>query len=110
LFFTNLSAFSAEESENIVLIRDAEKALKFVKNNSFQLEVIHLDYHLNHDYFTGQSIFEYLLCLMDDDKCPKLKTIYLHSSDKEKNQEIIDTYKEIYEGYDISVINNFCEQ
>jgi hypothetical protein len=47
---------------------------------------------------------------MDDDKCPKLKTIYLHSSDKEKNQEIIDTYKEIYEGYDISVINNFCEQ
>lgn len=101
---------SKKESENIVLIRDAEEAIKFFKDNASQLEIVHLDYHLGHYYFTGQTLFEYLLCLSDDENTPNLKTIYLHSSDAEKSQEMIDTFGEMFEDNGISVIKNSCEQ
>ncbi len=101
-----------EQSEGIVWLKTWWEAKRFLIENSKEVEVIHFDNYMDEPELTGQDLF-YMVAgdsmWGDGSKWPKLKQIYLHSSDTDLVNCMLDTCKEQLENVGIELIGNSLE-
>lgn len=70
-----------ELSDGIIWMKEWWEAKNFVLKNAGEIEVIHFDHFMPPARKTGSDIFHMVVSKARRGKFPKLKQIYVHSSD-----------------------------
>lgn len=98
---------STEDAEGIIWLKEWWEARNFVLNNSLELEVIHFDNFLGDpQHRTGADILSSVMYRLGRNKFPKLKQIYLHSSDESVVHKLYEQYNERCLANGIELIKN----
>jgi hypothetical protein len=103
---------NAEQAEGIVWIKEWWEAKRFLIENAATLEVIHFDHYMDEPTLTGKDLFFMVAgdCMWGDkEEWKNLKQIYLHSSDSDMVEEMIEDYQEELAKAGVELINNSQE-
>lgn len=101
-----------EQADGIVWIKEWWEAKRFLIENADTLEVIHFDHYMDEPTLTGKDLFFMVAgdCMWGDKEVWKnLKQIYLHSSDSDMVEEMVETYSEELASAGVELINNSQE-
>lgn len=100
---------SPELAEGIVWLKEAWEARNFLVEHEAEIEVLHLDNYLDDDYITGKELFMMVAgetMWGGREEWANLKQIYLHSSDEDVIEELMENYAEPMRKAGVEVINN----
>ena len=104
---------SPEQAEGIVWVKTWWEARNTLFKNSQTLEVIHFDNYMDEPELTGKDLLVTVLgdCIWGDksEEWPNLKQIYLHSSDKEFIDEMMELWEKDAKFVGIELIENSLE-
>lgn len=103
---------TAEQAEGIVWLKEAWAARNFLIEHQAEIEVLHLDNWLGDDYITGKDIFFMVAgeCMWGGrEEFANVKQIYLHSSDTDVVDELIEEYAEKLSKVGVELIDNHNE-
>lgn len=103
---------SPELADGIVWLKEAWEARNFLIEHKAEIEVLHLDNWLGDDFITGKDIFFMVAgdCLWGDrEEFANVKQIYLHSSDTDVVDELMEEYAEPLLKVGIELIDNHNE-
>lgn len=95
-----------EQAEGIVWKKEWWEAKNFIFDNASEIEVVHLDNFLGDRNHTGADILRMITHRLKRDAFPKLKQIYLHSSDKEVIENLYNTQIERCTNAGVELIKN----
>ena len=97
---------STEQAEGIIWLKEWWEAKNFIFDNSEEVEVIHLDNFLGDRRHTGADILRMVAYRLKRGMFPKLKQIYLHSSDEEVVNKLYDSHFERCTSDRVELIKN----
>lgn len=103
---------NAEQAEGIVWIKEWWEAKRFLIENAATIEVIHFDNYMDEPTLTGKDLFFMVAgdCMWGGkEEWVNLKQIYLHSSDSDMVEEMVETYSEELASAGVELINNSQE-
>lgn len=98
-----------ELADGIVWLKEWWEAKRFLIENAAEIEVIHFDHYMDEPTLTGTDLFMMVAgdCMWGDkEHWPNVKTIYLHSSDEDTIEELLENYAEPMRKAGVEVINN----
>lgn len=91
------------EADNVLWLKNIRPAIKYVSEHSKEIEVLYLDYYMDDNFLFG-SEFVYEVLYSGREGYPLLKTIYLHSSDDDVIEDLMQHEEEFKEmGIDLLV-------
>jgi len=101
---------TSEQADGIVWIKEWWEAKRFLIDNAANIEVIHFDHCMDEPSLTGTDLFFMIAgeCMRGDknNKWPNLKQIYLHSSDSDHVEELMEDHQQDLLKSGIELINN----
>lgn len=97
---------STEQAEGIVWIKEWWEAKNFIFDNCEEIETIHLDNFLGDRTRTGADILRMVVYRLKRGTFPKLKLIYLHSSDQDVVNKLYDSHCERCKEAGVELIKN----
>ncbi|QOI71917.1 hypothetical protein pEaSNUABM50_00441 [Erwinia phage pEa_SNUABM_50] len=97
---------SSEQAADVVWIKEWWDARNFIFYNNLEIEVIHLDNYLGDRTHTGADLLRMITYRFRRGEFPKLKQIYLHSSDKDIVNKLYDTHIERCTEAGVELIKN----
>ncbi|AMM44002.1 hypothetical protein FDG95_gp540 [Pectobacterium phage vB_PcaM_CBB] len=97
---------SAEQAEGIHWKKEWWEAKNFIFDNCEEIETIHLDNFLGDRTHTGADILRMVTRSLKRGTFPKLKQIYLHSSDKEVVNNLYNSQIECCKEAGVELIKN----
>lgn len=101
-----------EQAEDIVWIKEWWEAKQFLVEHAADIEVIHFDHYMDEPTLTGTDLFFMVSgdCMWGDkEEWVNLKQIYLHSSDKDTVEHLVEVYSEELAKAGVELINNSQE-
>lgn len=91
------------EAANVLWLKNIRPAITYVSEHSKEIEVLYLDYYMDDNYLFG-SEFVYQVLYDGRKEYPLLKTIYLHSSDDDVIDDLMQHQEEFNEiGIDLII-------
>lgn len=102
-----------ELAEGIVWLKEAWEARNFLVDNQAEIEVLHLDNYLGDSHITGKDLFFMVAgetMWGGREEWANLKQIYLHSSDEDIVEELMENYAEPLLKAGVELINNSQER
>ena len=97
---------STELAQGIHWKKEWWEAKNFIFNNSEEIEAIHLDNFLGDRTHTGADILHMVVRHLKRGIFPKLKQIYLHSSDEDVVNKLYDCHYERCKEAGVELIKN----
>jgi len=86
---------SAAECEGIVWIKKIREAIRYIKEHAEEIDVLYLDYYMDDLYLDGSELVFEVLHGRKEGSFTNLKTVYLHSSDEDAIDEMMEYAEEI---------------
>ncbi len=94
---------SPNEAANVLWLKNIRPAITYVSEHSKEIEVLYLDYYMDDNFLFG-SEFVYQVLYDGRKEYPLLKTIYLHSSDDDVIDDLMQHQEEFNEiGIDLII-------
>lgn len=99
------------EADGIVLLRCPRQALRCFNEHRHEITDIHLDYYLNDRSINGGDVLRRIHLEVHGTRkpWPKLKNIYLHTSELSIIQRLMDEMESSFSQCGITLINN-CQR
>ena len=97
---------STEQAEGIVWIKEWWEAKNFIFHNNEEIEVLHFDNFLGDRTHTGADLLMMVTYRLKRNAFPKLKQIYLHSSDKDVVEKLYNAQIERCTDAGVELIKN----
>lgn len=86
---------SAAECEGVVWIKKIREAIRYIKEHAEEIEVMYLDYYMDDPYLDGSEFVFEVLHGRKEGSFANLKMVYLHSSDEDAIDEMMEYAEEI---------------
>lgn len=97
---------STEQCAGIVWLKEWWEAKNFIFQNALEIEVIHFDNFLGDRNHTGADLLRMVTYRLRHNEFPKLKQIYLHSSDKDVVNSLYNSQIERCTAAGVELIKN----
>ncbi|AQW88960.1 hypothetical protein FDH34_gp485 [Serratia phage BF] len=102
-----------EQADGIIWIKEWWSAKRFLIDHAAEIEVIHFDHYMDEPTLTGKDLFFMVAgdCMWGGKETwIKLQKIYLHSSDVDMVEELVEEYSTELAESGVELIDNHQER
>lgn len=92
-----------KKSEEVIWVKEIISAIHQVEDNASEVETLYLDHYMDSDHTFGSELIMIVLC-MGKETFPKLKEIYLHTSETSIIKKLIEKYSGRLNEMDIKLL------